>query len=82
MLPVLIMILIALVPPVEEPAYDPLVSSFDVAPQILDLTVTDERRQRDIPVRVYVPPDGMNCSVVLFSHGLGGSREPCGYLGQ
>ncbi|MBD3276671.1 MAG: dienelactone hydrolase [Candidatus Aegiribacteria sp.] len=72
----------ALVPPAEEPAYDPLIPSFDETPEILDLTVTDERRQRDIPVRVYVPHDGMNCPLVLFSHGLGGSRETCGYLGQ
>ena len=62
--------------------YDPLVVSSQVAPDVLDFTVHDSQRQRDIPIRVYLPPDNSPAPVILFSHGLGGSREGSGYLGM
>ena len=42
----------------------------------------DEDRQRTVPVKVYL--DGSNAPqpVVLFSHGLGGSRENNVFLGK
>lgn len=47
-----------------------------------DLTVRDARRGRDIPVRVFLPAQKGPAPVVLFSHGLGGSRENSPYLGR
>lgn len=47
-----------------------------------DFTVSDAKRKRDIPVRVFLPPDPAPAPVVLFSHGLGGSREGNPYLGK
>lgn len=44
----------------------------------------DRQRDRTIPVKVYYPsqrPSGL-LPVILFSHGLGGSREAAGYLGR
>lgn len=64
-----------------EAAYDPLRLTAAPAPAATNLTVRDADRGRDVPVRVYLPA-GTNASpVVLFSHGLGGSRENSPYLG-
>ncbi len=54
----------------------------------LDGVFHDRRRGREILFRLYMPPDhdGASdpapCPVVLFSHGLGGSREAAPYLGH
>jgi predicted dienelactone hydrolase len=40
-----------------------------------DETWHDPQRERDVPVRMRVPASGGNWPIVLFSHGLGGSRE-------
>jgi predicted dienelactone hydrolase len=40
-----------------------------------DETWRDAQRGRDVPVRIRVPASGGPWPVVLFSHGLGGSRE-------
>lgn len=62
-------------------AYDPLaVSSQPTAPT--DLVVHDARRSRDVPVRIFLPADPKPAPVLLFSHGLGGSREGNAFLGQ
>ena len=43
----------------------------------------DATRDRDVPVKIYFPKDGAGpFPVVLFSHGLGGSREGYEYLGR
>ena len=47
-----------------------------------DLTVHDAARNRDIPVRVYLPANEKPQPVVLFSHGLGGSRAGSKFLGE
>jgi predicted dienelactone hydrolase len=60
--------------------YDPLAAG--TAPTHLDLVIRDEGRQRDIPLRVYLPAAVGRAPVVLFSHGLGGSRENSPYLGR
>ena len=51
-------------------------------PVQLDLTVHDEERNRDIPFRVYLPISAKPQPVVLFSHGLGGSRAGSVFLGE
>jgi predicted dienelactone hydrolase len=60
-------------------AYDPLAKSADVLPPA-PLSVADQKRDRSIPLLVSLPDDSAPAPVVLFSHGLGGSREGCGYL--
>lgn len=60
--------------------YDPLAVSGD-EPATWDGTITDAGRQREIPVRVFLPANEAPAPVVLFSHGLGGSREGSNYLG-
>lgn len=62
--------------------YDPLAVSTDDLPRIVDLTVNDLQRQRDIPIRVFIRQDAPAAPVILFSHGLGGSREGSNYLGE
>ena len=51
----------------------------------LDLDWADARRQRAVPVRLYLPK-GMDSPaplpVVVFSHGIGGSRRGYTWLGQ
>jgi predicted dienelactone hydrolase len=85
-MPVLTIILccLALLAPGAE-AYDPLTVPAAAPAPPLDLDVRDDDRDRVVPVRVFLPPGGDGaapCPVVLFSHGLGGSREGCGYLGD
>lgn len=63
-------------------AYDPLRVSAGFKASPLDLTVRDMGRQRDIPIRVYLPQANKAAHVLLFSHGLGGSREGSSYLGE
>jgi predicted dienelactone hydrolase len=61
--------------------YDPLAIADAPRPAPVDLTVHDATRSRDIPVRVYLPASRAAAPVVLFSHGLGGSREGSAFLG-
>jgi predicted dienelactone hydrolase len=43
----------------------------------------DTHRDRDVPVKIYYPADcNTPCPLIIFSHGLGGSREGYEYLGQ
>ncbi len=65
----------------EAQGYDPLAVSA-VPPKIVDLTVHDAARNRDIPVRVYLPTNTAAMPVVLFSHGLGGNREGSKFMGE
>lgn len=62
--------------------YEPLLTFPDNQPQFVDLTVNDSLRDRDIPLRVYFLQNSQAAPVILFSHGLGGSREGSGYLGR
>lgn len=43
----------------------------------------DADRDRDVPVKIYYPKNGDGSfPVIIFSHGLGGSRDGYEYLGQ
>jgi len=67
----------------EAPApYDPLAAPGIDTVSTKDFTITDQARSRDIPIRVYALPETQNAPLVLFSHGLGGSRENGAYLGN
>jgi dienelactone hydrolase len=61
--------------------YDPLTFSGE-GPSSIELSVHDEKRERDIPLRVYLPPSEEPAVVVLFSHGLGGSRDGNAFMGK
>ncbi len=54
--------------------YDPLRVPEVSLPEPLDVAVKDAGRNREIPIRVYRPAGDQPAPVVLFSHGLGGSR--------
>ncbi len=59
----------------------------DEAPEKLQVTdwivePVDVSRDRIVPLKLYVPEAEGAVPVVLFSHGLGGSRNNNGYLGQ
>jgi predicted dienelactone hydrolase len=62
--------------------YDPLAIDPAFHATHLDLSFHDVARNRDIPLRIYLPTNTMPEPVVLFSHGLGGSREGSAFLGQ
>jgi len=63
-------------------AYDPLLGTVKVAAQPLDLTIHDAKRKRDVPIFVYLPEAGTSLPVVMWSHGLGGSREGNAFQGK
>ncbi len=66
----------------EEPkTYPPPASSLVVADLKLDWH--DPQRDRAVPVKIYFPKEGAGpFPVILFSHGLGGSRDGYEYLGR
>lgn len=45
------------------------------APQVIDIEWTDTARGRDLPLKVRIPEGTDKVPLVIFSHGLGGSRE-------
>ncbi len=47
-----------------------------------DAAWTDASRGRTIPVRIYQPADAERFPVIVFSTGLGRSRDDCAYLGR
>ena len=48
----------------------------------LELNWADDRRQRPVPVRLYLPQSRKPVPLVVFSHGIGGSRRGYSWLGQ
>jgi predicted dienelactone hydrolase len=77
----LILILIIISEGAVASAYDPLAVPANSKPTIADMTVMDQARGRAIPIRVYLPQRQTPAPVVLFSHGLGGSREGNAFMG-
>ena len=49
--------------------------TISAAPQVLDIDWKDGARERTLPLRVRVPEGDARAPLVIFSHGLGGSRE-------
>jgi predicted dienelactone hydrolase len=62
--------------------YDPLAVDPGFRAEARDLIVHDAARNRDIPVRIYLAASEKPEPVVLFSHGLGGSRAGSKFLGE
>ena len=50
--------------------------------QTLDHLLVDRARAREVPVRLHLPAGEGPCPVIVFSHGLGGSRLGYGWLGR
>lgn len=51
--------------------------------QSTDLSFHDEKRNRDVPVKIYRPSNASGAlPVILFSHGLGGTRNNYRYIGE
>jgi predicted dienelactone hydrolase len=65
----------------ESKPYDPLKVSGDAVTS-LTFEVADATRDRTLPLRVYLPESAQPAPVILFSHGLGGSRDNNPYLGN
>ena len=63
-------------------SYDPLAVDPAFHASHVDLTVHDAARGRDLPLRVYLPTNTAPAPVILFSHGLGGSRAGSIFLGE
>lgn len=51
-------------------------------PQVIDLDWTDALRARAVPARLYWPGGSAPRPLIVFSHGIGGSRAGYSYLGQ
>lgn len=65
----------------EAVVYDPLVvGKAEVRSERME--VRDAKRERTVPIRVYFPGTDKPAPVILFSHGLGGSRDNNPYLGS
>jgi predicted dienelactone hydrolase len=64
------------------PGYDPLLLPSISEVRVVDLQVNDSGPVRQIPIRVYLPAGRSPAPVVLFSHGLGGSRESNPFMGE
>lgn len=60
--------------------YDPLSEPY--AWRSLDTTAAYPDGTRTLPLRIYLPQTDAPAPVLLFSHGLGGSREGSAYLGR
>ncbi|MFT7678059.1 MAG: putative dienelactone hydrolase [Planctomycetota bacterium] len=67
--------------PDQEP-YDPLALPEKFEPEHLDCSFRDGSRDRELPLRIHLPASSDPAPVVLFSHGLGGSRAGSTFLGQ
>ena len=53
-----------------------------LAVRTFDHQLFDARRGRTVPVRVHLPEGDGPCPIIVFSHGLGGSRLGYGYLSR
>src|SRR5579864_3734392 len=62
--------------------YDPLAVDKIFTPVHVDVTFHDAARNRDLPLRIYLPTNTAPEPVVLFSHGLGGTRAGSIFLGE
>lgn len=68
--------------PATAPVYDPLRLDAAASARAERLTAPDADRDRDVPLKVWLPAAVTPAPVVLFSHGLGGSCESSPYLGE
>ncbi|MEZ6135127.1 MAG: dienelactone hydrolase [Pirellulaceae bacterium] len=60
--------------------YDPTATRGTV--EVVDVEFTYGKEDREVPLRIYLPEVDSAAPVLLFSHGLGGSRDNNKYLGN
>jgi predicted dienelactone hydrolase len=60
--------------------YKPAATTQEIS--ILNADWHDTKRHRDVPVKIYFPTSGGPFPIIIFSHGLGGSRDDYQYLGR
>ncbi len=65
----------------EPEQYDPLQIKPENQIKTIDTTFHDKTRNRDIPIRLYLPNAQSAAPILIFSHGLGGSCLGNAYLG-
>ena len=65
-----------------ETGYDPMAFSKSEEVELRDVSFVDADRAREILLRIYFAKGTKKAPVVLFSHGLGGSRENNRYIGN
>lgn len=75
-------LVLALLAPVLALADDPRKSTGPHAVEVLTFDWKDATRDRAVPAKVYLPSGAGPFPVVVFSHGLGGSRDGYEYLGR
>ena len=49
---------------------------------VADIKLTDKRRDREVPVKIYYPDGDGTFPVIIFSHGTGGSSESFSHLSR
>lgn len=62
--------------------YDPLSKNLESQIKTVDFEIQDSKRKREIPVRVFLSSNASPSPLILFSHGLGGSKNNNPYLGN
>jgi predicted dienelactone hydrolase len=65
---------------VSQQVYNPL--EIEKGKKVVTVDLTFEDSKREIPVKIYFADIDLPAPVILFSHGLGGSREGSSYLGK
>jgi predicted dienelactone hydrolase len=76
------LVILAVVGAVHANSYDPLAIDSTFSATHLDMIVHDAFRNHNIPIRIYLPANTGAEPVVLFSHGLGGSRAGNVFMGE
>lgn len=78
-----LVLLLALAPGLAPAASERRSAPGAFAVESIKLDWHDGTRDRDIPAKIYFPQDATSaCPVIVFSHGLGGSRDNYEYLGR
>jgi dienelactone hydrolase len=62
--------------------YDPAITPYNSKFNTMDVTIHDNSGARDIPIKIYLPDATAPTPIILYSHGLGGSREESSYLAK
>ncbi len=66
-----------------ESPYDPLQTTLSLeSVETIDLQFAYGKSGREVPVLLYLPPKDTKAPIIIFSHGLGGSRTGSAYLGK
>jgi predicted dienelactone hydrolase len=82
LMPAVLLVVLTIAGGVHASNYNPLAVDPAFHAAHVDLSFHDAARDRDIPLRIYLPTNTAPEPVVLFSHGLGGNREGSKFMGE